>query len=104
MPVNLNRGSFLVSDEAQQTDAIAALTEEVRKLNAHRFIRVQNSLWKLVMFQLIRGLAFGLGSVLGATILVSVLAWWLSQFEFVPIIGDWVGQISDEMKNIQDLE
>ena len=93
-----------MSDNEQQTDSIAALTEEVRKLNAHRFIRVQNSLWKLIMFQLVRGLAFGLGSVLGATILVSVLAWWLSQFEFVPIIGEWVGQVSEEIKKIQGLE
>lgn len=77
------------------------LTEEVKKLNAHRFIRVQNSLWKLILFQLVRGLAFGLGSVLGATLLVSILVWWLSQFEFIPIIGDWAGEISKEIAKIQ---
>lgn len=88
-------------DSISQHDALARLTEEVEKLNAHRFIRVQNSLWRLVLYQLLRGLAFGLGSVLGATILVSILAWWLSQFEFIPIIGDWVGQIADEIVYIQ---
>ena len=90
-----------MSGESPDRDAIAELTEEVRKLNAHRFIRVQNSLWKLILFQLLRGLAFGLGSVLGATILVSVLAWWLSQFEFIPIIGEWIGELAEEIELIQ---
>ncbi len=90
-----------MSNDNTETDAIKELTEEVRKLNGHRFIRVQNSLWKLVLFQLIRGLAFGLGSVLGATILVSILAWWLSQFEFIPIIGEWIERLVKEMELIQ---
>ena len=82
-----------------ETDlALQKLTTEVARLNQHRFIRVQNSLWRLIAFQFVRGLAFGLGSVVGATLLVSVLAWWLSQIEFLPIIGDWAAQI---VKQIQ---
>ncbi len=79
-------------------DQIARLTRELEKLNAHRFVRIHNSLWRLVGFQFLRGLAFGLGSVVGATILVSLLAWWVSQFEFLPIIGDWAAQIADRIE------
>ena len=71
------------------------LTAELETLNKHRFIRVHNSLWKLILFQFTRGLAFGLGSVLGASILVSLVVWWLSQFEFIPIIGDLTKQLID---------
>jgi len=81
------------------TDAIEAiqhLTREVEKLNSHKFIAVQNSTMRMILFQFGRGLAFGLGSVLGATLLVSVLTWWLSQFEFLPIIGDWMAVLADE--------
>ncbi|MFK7875549.1 MAG: DUF5665 domain-containing protein [Paracoccaceae bacterium] len=77
---------------------IAELTEELRKLNTHRFVRVQNSLWRLVLFQVVRGLAFGLGTVMGATVLVSVIAWWASQFSFIPILGDWLIQIVQQME------
>lgn len=77
--------------------AIRALTREVERLNNHRFIRVQNSIWRLVLFQLARGLAFGLGTVLGATVLVSLIAWWATQFSFIPVLGDWLTQIVDEM-------
>lgn len=78
--------------------ALQKLTAEVERLNQHRFIRVQNSLWRLVTFQFVRGLAFGLGSVFGATLLVSLLAWWVSQFEFLPIVGDWAAQIVKQIE------
>lgn len=80
-----------------QIDALRDLAREVHRLNGHRFVKVHNSIWRLIGFQFARGLAFGLGSVLGASILVSVLAWWLSQFEFLPIIGDWASQIAQEI-------
>lgn len=78
--------------------ALQKLTAEVERLNQHRFIRVQNSLWRLITFQFVRGLAFGLGSVFGATLLVSLLAWWVSQFEFLPIVGDWAAQIVKQIE------
>lgn len=79
--------------------SIARLIEEIERLNQHRFVRIHNSLWRLISFQFIRGLAFGLGSVFGATILVSFLAWWFSQFEFLPVIGEWATQIVNEIEN-----
>ena len=71
------------------------LTKELETLNKHRFIRMHNSLWRLILFNFTRGLAFGLGSVRGASILVSLLVWWLSQCEFIPIIGDFTKQLID---------
>lgn len=82
------------SDLAQE---VRALRAEVGKLNNHRFIRLHDSVVKLGLFQLYRGLAFGLGSVLGATILVSVAAYLLSQIDFIPIIGDWAADIAREI-------
>jgi hypothetical protein len=73
------------------------LARELEHLNAHRFIKVHNSIWRLLGFQFARGLAFGLGSVLGASMLVSLLAWWISQFEFLPIIGEWASMIVQEI-------
>lgn len=78
---------------------VAKLTAEIERLNTHRFVRIHNSLWRLLTFQFVRGLAFGLGSVFGATILVSLLAWWFSQFEFLPVIGEWAAQIANEIES-----
>lgn len=82
-----------MNDDTEQR--LDKLTQELETLNKHRFIRVHNSLWRLILFQFTRGLAFGLGSVLGASILVSLVVWWLAQFEFIPIIGDFTKQLID---------
>ncbi len=76
---------------------LAALRVEVSRLNSHRFVRLHNSLPKLIMFNLIRGLAFGLGTVLGATILVWILGQFLSNIDFIPIIGEWAAEIASQM-------
>ncbi|WP_292019161.1 DUF5665 domain-containing protein [Maritimibacter sp. UBA3975] len=89
-----------MADENQPTDLTAEvrnLRSEVAKLNQHRYIRLHDSLVQLGLFQVYRGLAFGLGSVLGATILVSVAAYLLAQIDFIPIIGDWAGDIAREI-------
>lgn len=85
------------SDQNDQAEALRALTREVERLNAHRFVKVHNSIWRLLGFQFARGLAFGLGSVMGASILVSLLAWWVAQFEFLPIIGEWATRLLEEI-------
>ena len=80
-----------------QAAMLAKLTAELHVLNKHRFIRMHNSVWRMVSFQFLRGLAFGLGSVMGATVLLSLLVYWLAQFEWLPLVGDWMGQLAREI-------
>jgi ABC-type maltose transport system permease subunit len=89
------------SREAELTAEIAALRAEVHKLTSHRFMRIQNSFWKLLFYQLTNGLMVGLGTVLGATILVSFVAYSLSQIELVPIIGEYATKIIQQIKEQQ---
>lgn len=79
-------------------EPIEALTEEVRRLNGSNFLRQQNSLLRILLYQFLRGLAFGLGTALGATVLLSLLVWWLSQFEFLPIVGEWAAQLVNQIE------
>ncbi len=84
-----------------QAAMLTKLTAELHLLNKHRFIRMHNSIWRLVSFQFLRGLAFGLGSVMGATVLLSVLVYWLAQFEWLPLVGDWLGELRREIEVIR---
>jgi hypothetical protein len=84
--------------QPDEIKAIKQLTSELQDINQHRFVRIHNSRWRPFAYQFLSGLSFGLGSVLGATILVSLLAWWLSQFEFLPLIGDWASQLAREIQ------
>lgn len=73
--------------------------QQLDKLNKHQFVRLYNSTRRMLWFQFLRGVAFGLGSVLGATIVVSLLISMLSQIEFIPIIGEWAKEIAVEISN-----
>lgn len=81
-----------MSEEDWHND-LASLQAEVYRLNRHNFIRMHNSTTRLIWFNFMRGLAFGLGSVIGATVLVSVLVYLLRGIDFIPIIGDWATEV-----------
>lgn len=72
---------------------IDALTKELRNLQEHYAMRTLSSKRRMMFAQFLRGIAFGLGSVLGATVVVSALVYSLSQIDFIPIIGDWANEI-----------
>ena len=79
-------------------EELRELRREVARLNGHSFIRLHNSMARLLAFNFARGLAFGLGTVLGASVLLSLVAWSVSQVEFLPIIGEWAAEIARQMK------
>lgn len=79
-------------------DPLSNLTAQVKSLNEQRFFKLQNAPLRLLGFQFLRGIAFGLGSVIGATLVVSLLVYTLAQINFIPIIGDWAAQIADRIQ------
>ena len=84
---------------AQLGNEIEGLRREIEKLNRHRFVRLHNNFGQLMWFNFSRGLAFGLGTVIGASVLLSFVAWTLATIEFLPIIGDWAAQIARQIED-----
>ena len=55
------------------------LADALEELKDHNFMKIHESAWKFMYYNLLRGLAIGLGSVVGATVLVTILSkYWLS--------------------------
>tara|TARA_B100001750_G_scaffold236147_1_gene239593 strand:+ start:503 stop:769 length:267 start_codon:yes stop_codon:yes gene_type:complete len=79
-------------------DSIKRLEKAITNLKEHNFFRMHDSLWRLIVFGLIRGLASGLGWVIGATILVYLLTIILSQIEFIPIVGEWAARLIEQIE------
>ena len=77
------------------------LEKAIIDLKDQNFFYIYNSIWRIICVSLIQGLASGLGWIIGATLLVSILTFFLSQIEFVPIIGEWVSRIIQEMKSFE---
>lgn len=57
---------------------------------------------RLYIENFMRGIFFGLGSVLGATVLIGVVIWILSFFSNIPFVGDIVVAIRDSINSAQN--
>lgn len=68
------------------------LAEEIKRLNRNITQLVKHHSMTRAFF---RGVFTGLGSVMGATIVVGILALALNNVQFIPVIGDWVAQITE---------
>jgi Domain of unknown function (DUF5665) len=42
---------------------------------------------KLYLYNFLRGIAFSVGGIIGATVVITILIWLLSLFDKVPILG-----------------
>lgn len=56
------------------------------------------SRFKLYRVSFARGVFFGVGSALGATIILAVIVWFLSLFSELPFIGDIIQAIETSTK------
>ena len=77
---------------------IKKLSEAIKSLNNNNIFKIYNSTKKILLISFLKGLASGLGWIIGATILVSLLTYILSQIEFIPILGDIVSQLIEEIE------
>lgn len=88
--------------EEALNEELRLLRDEVRQITAHRLFTSQSTVARIVAISLARGLAFGLGSVIGASFLVSLLVYSLSQIDFIPVLGDWAARIADQIQSELD--
>jgi hypothetical protein len=65
---------------------------------AHRVYRSRQALF---IDNMIGGIAWGAGSVMGATVVVAVIGLILSQLVRVPLIGSYISDVVEEVEKYQ---
>lgn len=73
------------AEEGEYARLGKALTRAIVRDN----IQVAHNWKRFITINFIRGLFVGLGSVIGATILVAIALWLLNVFGGLPVVGDW---------------
>ncbi len=86
------------SSQKKILSEIEQIKQELEILNSHKVLTMYDSLGRLLLFFFLRGVLIGFGTVIGATVVVSIFIYLLSQIEFIPIIGEWVKAIIEEIK------
>jgi hypothetical protein len=81
-------------------EEVRALRQELTLMREHKMFHLYQSVPRILLFRFASGMAVGLGTVIGATVLLSLIIWSLSQIEFIPIIGDWAVRIATEIEEV----
>lgn len=77
----------MIDKSNKSTSEVVEIHKELLKTN--RLLKKYAS----VRFSFLRGIASGFGAFIGATIVITVIVWFLSQLQFVPLIGNFAAQI-----------
>lgn len=79
--------------------AARSIDKHLESISRHPLLVSPPSLWRELAMHFSKGIAFGLGSVLGAGVVVSLVVYLLSQIQFVPIIGELIKQILAQIQH-----
>jgi|GEM_PF-1691566 len=80
------------------------LTAEITRLKKMDFMQVFNHPLKFLWYSFLRGLMLGFGSVLGASVLVGLFIYILAQIRLVPIVGDFVQSVINQIQSEQSVK
>lgn len=93
MPVKKSK----TQNEEKLVKELKVLSKQVSHLKSLEFVKVLKRPKKLFFFAFLHGILVGFGSVIGATLGVAIFIYVLTQISFVPIVGDYVQKILDEI-------
>jgi len=78
------------------------MTKNLIRIEADKdVVEINYSPTRMAFNNFISGIAWGVGSVLGATIIVALVIFFFSKLDAVPFIGDFISRIISEVENQQ---
>ena len=83
--------------EIELAKEIKALSREIKKIKSMEVIKIFARPWKFLWLALLKGIMVGFGSVLGATVFLSIFVYILSQISLVPFVGGFVTDVIQEI-------
>ena len=87
-----------LKSEIELAKEVKILAKEVNKLKDLEFMKVFSNPLRFMWFSLLKGMMVGLGTVLGASVLVALLVFILSKVSLVPVVGDFVKEILNQIQ------
>ena len=76
------------------------MPEQLIKIVASgKMVEIKASIGKMVFANFLSGMAWGLGTVIGATFVLAFLLFILSQLDTAPLIGDYISDILNYVQN-----
>jgi len=84
--------------EKKLAEAIADLAKLVRQLRSQRYLQMIDNPKKFLFYNFLSGLAKGVGSIFGATVVVGGLIWLLAKLQ---IFSNWFAAFAEYFQEIK---
>lgn len=88
--------------EKDLVKAVNEMAKQVETLRDMEPLQVFKNPWKLLWYSFLKGLMIGLGSVLGASVLITILVYLLAQLSNVPVLGSFLDKILSKTETVQE--
>ena len=96
----LNSAEYLKA-EKDLVKAVKEMTQQIQVLRDLEPLQILKRPWRLLWFSFIKGLMIGFGSVLGATVLITLLVYLLATLSNVPVLGSFLDKILIKTETVQ---
>ncbi len=90
-----------IESEKDLVKAVREMTKELQTLRDLEPLQILRRPWKLLWFSFLKGLMIGFGSVLGASVLITLLVYLLAQLSNVPVLGSFLDKILSKTETAQ---
>ena len=84
--------------EKELAKEVKDLAKEIHHLKDMEFIKILKHPGRLMWLSFIKGAFVGFGSILGASILLAIFAFIMTQISTVPLIGDYIKDIQQKIE------
>jgi len=73
--------------------------QRVANDNLKEFIRYSSSPWRIVWTNFVAGIFRGLGTLLGASMVIALLVWLLTLFADMPLVGEYANDFKETVSS-----
>lgn len=89
-------------EEAKEIDNdVKKISKSIENMHLRPYLETLANPWKVMWLSFLKGIATGFGTIIGATILVSLVIYILSRlivhFGGTPIVGQWLQWIGQQL-------
>lgn len=82
----------------EDIEPVIHLVNAIESLGLQEFIEYIRSPWRLLWPNFVAGVARGFGALVGATIVVALVIWWLTQLVGIPFIGSYIEPLASTVE------
>ena len=86
-------------EEKTLSESVANLAKIIKELQSKKYLQIVDNPKKFLFYNFISGIASGLGTVVGVSIVFAIIIWFLTKLTVVPHLGNWIIDLLNYVQN-----